>query len=248
MKIQYYSTESNLPAYVAQQWQDQDIQWLPWRPGDAVVTEHFMLFSPIWHHEYCLSCDANWKKYFAAEKKEVRLLTIGLEDMAHPNYWYLFDLPKEASSVFEKTLNCCEDWTPVSTGGLNIDQVLYRFLNGHGDVSLSQEFTKVLGFMRVIEEDQRKNTPYAETIKGLGIQEFLPPLWQSFVLRWQYHYPFFGCLPYYTLFQEMDDIIQHIDIFFQTDCQDVSLFTERRCKQNIERLNELITECCRYAN
>ena len=248
MQIQYYSTESNLPEHLSRHWQGQGIEWLLWQSGGAFATEYFVLFSPVWHHERYLSCDTAWKKYFVAEKKDVRLLTAGFEIAEHPNYLYLLNLSREASTVLAKALPCGENWIPVATGGLDMNQMLYRFLNGHGSTSLSQEFTKVLGFMRIIEEDQRKNVPYSDTLAGLGIRQFLPALWQSFVLRWRYHFPFFGCLPYYALFQEMDGIIRHIDIFFQTDCQDVSLFVERQCKKNIERLNDLITECCRYAD
>ncbi|MBK8705047.1 MAG: hypothetical protein IPN33_16780 [Saprospiraceae bacterium] len=244
--IAYWTAGENAAGFLGRQLQLQGLSWNPYELGAAVDCDVFILLSPVWCNNHFISCDNTWKKYFELNHPDVRFISSGFAELTHKNYIDLLNLPPDFSVFFTNAQRAGEEWEAANTGGLDMSQKLLNFFEGHGHDSIRQIFSPIYRILRIISDEIGQGTPYEELYSELITPNHLPQKWRIFQNRFSNYYPFFACLPFYPDFQQIKLLADSIDPYFESKCQDETLWKELTIEYKIREIHTLLSNAERY--
>lgn len=247
IKISYYATNWEVPDYLNVLLKPWGYELIEYQIGDIINNEMLLLISPVWINEHFISCDQNWKKYLQKENPDIKLITVGNLDTVQHNYIDILKPPKDFHFFFNQAKSVNEIWAPVNTRGLDMEAKLHRFFEGHGYDSIRQIFSPIHRRLNIISDTLDKGTPYHEIWVDLIMPTGLSDKWRIFRNRFSNYYPFFYCLPFFTLFEKIHILVNEIDPFFQQECSNQKLLTELECVLRINEINNLLLQIEKYA-
>lgn len=242
----YYATNPELPNYLIPFLQSEDYELKAYQIGEAINASIFLLFSPVWIHNCFISCDQSWKNYLQIENPQVKLISVGTVEVVHPNYIDILNLPNNFNYFFTNAKPAADSWTPIYTGGLKMEAKLHRFFEGHGNDSVSQVFTPINRQLNIIKDELKQGTAYAELWSDLIIPAKLPENWRIFRNRFINYYPYFFCLPFFTLFEKIYILVNELDAFFEQNCNNAKLFEALQCATKVNQIKELLSQTEKY--
>jgi len=243
----YYSSNPVLANYLCEQLGPQGYELQAFDPGIRRKSPVLLLFSPVWHHDMYISCDKSWKKYLSIKSPKIRLISIGLRNEQHPNYIDVLNLPKDFGQFFKNARTVSEEWEPVDTWGLDIEEKLKRFLEGHGADSIREIFTPINRTLKITHDELMQGTSFKELEENIIKPGNLHKKWQIFRNRFTNYYPFFGCLPFFDLFRKINISITHIHPFFQANYNTPEHFLSKEWMAELKNINLLLSEIETYA-
>ncbi len=246
MQIDFFASDKKLLQYFNLSGCGEII-WEPWR-HERPIRENLLLICPIKMENTFISCEQSWKNYLEQECPETIFVTAGFTEAEHSNYIDLLNPTQDLSLFFQKAAPAKADWTPVDTGGLDMKKMMKSFLDGHGDVSIRQEFTSILITLKIAEDSIRSNpgTDFDQIKLELLEPAQVISKWQSLKNRWSSYYPYFECLPYYSVFQEISQLLSGLSSFFE-DGGRLELSEELNCSEKLDRIRQLLNTCTQYA-
>jgi hypothetical protein len=244
MQIHFFATEPTRAEQILANCLPDCREWQPYSSGERVPL--LFLFSPLWCNEHYVSADISWKQYFARHQPETKLISIGVQAADHSNYLDLLQPPENFAIFLENARTCAEEWLPADTGGLDMNQKLKRFFEGHGNESVGEAFSILLRRFRIVNKELEDGTPYAEIHQDLLLPTQTPASWQKLVNRWQAYYLFFSCLPFWPLFQDIDRLMAEVQPFFDRECRSPELLQKLQIIDKIETINLRLKEAEQY--
>lgn len=252
-QVLYYARNENVPRYLNAKLQPHGYELVKYEIGAEIdqETSIFILFSPVKCNDRYVSCDASWKQYFQKKNADIRFITVGFakapqDEDAQKNYMDLLKLPADFDAFFAAALKASGDWTPAYTGGIDMQEKLQRFFEGHGMDSVDQVFSSVKANINFI--DGRLKRGYKlETIcrEYSGFPIFIER-WTIFRNRFSNYYPFFKCLPFFSLLEKIYNLTEKIDPFFQSGNQVEALYRELKVSERILEIHELFKDGEKY--
>ncbi len=247
MPILYYATNETYPNVLHPLLYAQGYDLVPYEIGDPIHSSFFFLFSPVWVHEHFISCDWNWKKYLQVEHPQVKLVTVGIQKAAHPNYIDMLRLPTDFQSFLAQAQPSERDWAPVNTGGLDMQEKLHRFFEGHGTDSVDQIFASLKMSINIFKDQIQAGDIFSNIRAEYdGYQNFIET-WRILKNRFSNYYPFFQCLPFFFLFQKIYNFIPKINIFFEDESEMDVNFKALQIYEHIEEIYNILNEVKKYA-
>ncbi|MCB0628997.1 MAG: hypothetical protein R2824_09785 [Saprospiraceae bacterium] len=208
--------------------------------------EYVFLFSPLWCHQHFISADVNWKNYLNQHHPETKLISVGVCPARSDNYVDLLRPPEDFTIFLKKAKICSAEWTPVDTCGLDMNQKLKRFFDGHGNESVQESFNRLLRRFRIVNDEISTGTSYREVYQELLQATQTPATWQKLVNRWQAYYSFFECLPFYSTFEKVNDLLTEVQPYFDEQCQSDNQLQNLHIIDKIESINRLLKEAEQY--
>lgn len=246
MQIDFFASDKKLLHYLSLS-NCQNITWETWQQEKS-IKGNLLLICPIKTDNIFISCEQSWKSYLEKEYPEIIFVTGGFTEAQHSNYIDLLNPPSNLSLFFHNAAPAKAEWTPVDTGGLDMKKLMNSFLDGHGDVSIRQEFTSILLTLK-IAEDSLQQDPGADfdeiRLELLGPARVMER-WQSLKNRWSNYYPYFECLPYFPIFQEIESLLSGLSPFFEDEGR-LELIEELKCTEKLDRIRHLLNTCSHYA-
>jgi len=206
-----------------------------------------ILSSPMYIDGVYVSAEGLWKNYLEYHTPEAILLIAGFLEAKHPNYLDLLKLPKKLEAVLSDAKTASDNWPPVTTDGLDMMEKIHRFFEGHGDESLTDAFDKILRTLRIAGDELKvHNDSYEEVKNDLLLPSKLPAKWTILKSRWANYFPYFQCLPFFELFKEIEQWLLEIDPFFETGCEQETLFWQLNCLEKIEKIKSNLTSISKH--
>lgn len=198
-----------------------------------------LIQEPVLVNNNYLSASCSWKHYLKLHSPRAILLSAGFGKMQDPNYLDLLNLPADTEEILFNARMVEEEWRPRTTGGVDVQKKIFRFFEGHGDESFTDELHKMLRICKIARDELKiHQSDFAEVREELLLPNKLPDKWNVLQSRWQFYQPYFLCLPYYGDFALLDSLFKEIAPFFASDCAAEKLFWETAC---VERLQDLKT-------
>lgn len=206
---------------------------LPELKNDDVL----IIQEPVFINNNYLSVSLCWKNYLQLHSPKSVLLNAGFGNGQDLNYLDLLDLPRDSNAFLFNARVVDEEWTPVSTGGVDVSQKLQRFFEGHGDESVTDELHKMLRVCKIARDELKiHEAPFAEVSTELLLPNKLPHKWNVLQSRWQFYIAYFKSLPFYEDFAALEEIFNTVAPFFTGGCLDENLFWETNCVERLEQL------------
>lgn len=206
-----------------------------------------ILSSPISIEGIYFSADGLWKKYLEYHRPEVILLNAGFKGAQHSNYLDLLTLPDNLTEFSNQAKLAGDSWSPVLAKGMDMQEKIRRFFEGHGDESLTDAFDKILRILRIVGDELKvHNIDYDEVKRELILPSNLPAKWLTLKSRWANYFPYFGCLPFYEEFNQIGEWLISIDPFFKSGCEQETLFWQLDCLDKIEKIKSNLTSISKH--
>lgn len=207
---------------------------LDFGPEDVLVIQE-----PILVNNNYLSASFCWKNYLKLHSPRAVLFSAGFGKVQDANYLDLLKLPADIEEAIYNARTAEEEWIPRTTGGVDVYKKLFRFFEGHGDESFTDELHKMLRICKIARDELKIHQADFEEVRNeLLLPNKLPDKWNVLQTRWQFYQPYFRCLPYFSDFASLDSLFNEIAPFFNSDCSKEELFWENAC---VERLKDLKT-------
>lgn len=249
MTIPYATTNELLPRYLAKSLESAGYELVPYiEKLDLDSFAVIILFSPMFLHDHYVTPDAVWQKYFKTHKPGLRLISAGFAGPVHSNYLDLSDIPADIDGFISRALPVSADIAPANVGGLDMTAKLKRFFEGHGGESIMNVFnalqraTSVIGYLQAQPGGEAEiNSAY------FGPDADFVHRWRRFSQRWARYHSFFVCLPFYSLFQKMDENVNKLDQVFNSVLLDLDLYTTSGSPAMIAEISELLANIELYA-
>lgn len=214
-------------------------------PSDLAGFEILLMVSPLNCNNIYVSSEAIWKKYFQLNSPDTIMLTAGFKSVEHTNYIDLLHLPADPKAFIKNARPALEKWEPPFSGGLNIEEKLQRFYQGHGDESVTDVLYTIIRIFSIAHvEMQQYDTPFADLQKELFSLNAVSAKWLELKNRWVNYIPFFHCLPFWHTFMEVDRLFDHIDPFFASDCSEEMLFWDLNCLETLKEIKDQLASIC----
>ncbi len=192
---------------------------------------------PIFINNNYLSASFSWKNYLKLHSPRAVLLSAGFGNLQDANYLDLLKLPADIEEVFFHARMAEEEWVPCTTGGIDVQEKIFRFFEGHGDDSVTDELHKMLRICKIARDELKiHEADFTEVRNELLLPNKLSHKWNVLQSRWQFYMPYFECLPYYQDFAKLGSLFKTIAPFFANECTEESIFWETRCVKNLELL------------
>ncbi len=245
--IPYYATNEAYPYVLRPLLCAQGYELIPYVIGDAIKGVFFFLFSPVWISEHFISCDASWKKYLQAQHPQVKLITVGIQQAEHPNYIDMLRLPTDFQSFLAQAQPASAHWTPINTGGIDMQEKLQRFFEGHGTDSVDQVFSSLKMSITIIKDQIEAGEIFSRIRAEYdGYKNFIET-WRILKNRFSNYYPFFKCLPFFFLLQKVHNLMSKINAFFEDESKMDVNFRELQIYEHIEEMHQILNEVKKYA-
>ena len=208
------------------------------------ITAHnliLLIFSPIKCGKLRLSPERVWKKGLAAENPDAILLSAGFEESQHSNYLDILNLPERLVDFLTRAKRAKDDWQPLFTGGLEMEEKLARFFKGHGKESVVKELIKINGKISALFEAVTEwQKPYEKVAVEAFDTDYTWHHWKIFINRWAYYYPFFEYLPFSEEIHLLDADIKNIAPFFESQGREANLFFSTNCAATVNRIQNTL--------
>lgn len=238
-----------LSQYLAAQNIRLEAHLLPFKEELTTLTEAkvIILSSPMYFDGIYVSADGLWKNYLEYHHPEVLLLVAGFLEAKQSNYLDLLNLPEHFLSMLAQAKKAKENWLPLTTGGLNMEEKIRRFFEGHGDESLTDEFDKIFRILRIAGDELKNHQAGYEEVKNeLLLMNKLPTKWKTLNNRWANYFPYFGSLPFFETFEQIEHWLRYIAPYFETGCEQETLFWQLNCLENIEKIKSNLTSISKH--
>lgn len=205
-------------------------------------SKYLLLISPFLINGIYVSAENIWKKYLYLEFPNTRLISVGFKKAEAKNHLDLLQRPKELKTFLQEAKKVSEDWSPIDTGGLNMQEKLNRFFEGHGKESVTDELEKILRILTIAKDEINEFQVDYETVKKeLILENRVPQKWQYLNNRWYSYKPYFKCLPFFPILEQIDHIFEQILPFFEQNCENENLFWEFDCVGKLKIIKDLLT-------
>jgi hypothetical protein len=218
--IRYLADAQNpLPESLRTYVETHGFGWQPWQADEGPGAILF-LFSPCWNGAQYLSVEGVWARFLAEEYPDTILVVVGSKGCEDANYIDVL-LPPDSLRAFLEQAPTARRFLhdqPVNTGALDLQERLFRFLNGHGDESILSITGNMLGDLRSIRLNLQKKAPEQSTLDGVLSylqSEKMQFQWQTVVNRWMNYQPFFQYLPFSTIFVFVSTLIETLHELFK---------------------------------
>jgi len=180
-----------------------------------------------------------WKKYLLNNGLKKQLIVAGFENSNNPNYVNILSLEKD----LEEAIREAQHISKKSKYPINHEDIIEKFhvfLNGHGDKSLLQEFTKVLIGIKNMNYalDRTISTPYKVVVKEL--YRPLKKNWKKFITKWRDYKNYFNYSPFFEELETIQNSIDLLNPFFHNE-PTKKLFKEIDCLKQVEAINQQLT-------
>lgn len=238
--IQYYASNNELPKAVLKRLQPLDYQCQKYNIGEEIKAPIFLLFSPLWHHKHFIASETIWKTYLEKTYRNIKFVVVGTKEEQQSNYIDILRLPDDFEAFFRTAKPAKEAWTPISMDGLDMTEKLKRFLEGHGEDSITKILTPITMDLTIINGNLQNDKVFDETWEALAIPNQLVEKWLIFSNRFSNYYPFFSCLPFFHFFEEINLLIQQLSPFFQSKKPNRLLFQNFDCYEKTKKIKTLI--------
>ena len=206
-----------------------------------------ILSSPLYFDGIYVSADGLWKTYLEHHHPEVILLTAGFLEVQQSNYLDLLYLPDALGHILSNAKRAKDNWTPISTGGLDMQEKIRRFFEGHGNDSITDQFDKILRILRIAGDELKLHQASYEEVKNeLLLPNHLPAKWSILQNRWTNYFPYFGSLPFYVAFEQVGAWLSAIAPYFETGCEQETLFWQLDCLERIEKIKSNLTSISKH--
>lgn len=217
--IKYIADPANpFPRILAEKWRPFgfSLHTATDSPDDGSV---WILFTPYYCNNRYMAIEQYCFKHLKKHYPQAKFIIIGNVAAHHTNYCDLFDLPESPEKLITEALTLSDEWTPVSSKAFNIMEKLQRFVDGHSkgstpDQSVREALSRVrkgLGVNRdALNDGDAPEEVFERVFKNDSIRNF-----SAIESRWISYYPFFECLPFCTIFVEIDREISKIRDAFQ---------------------------------
>lgn len=249
MTIPYATTNELLPRYLATHLEPAGYRLVPY--ADNLSTGSLsviILFSPMFLNDRYVSPDAVWQKYFKDRAPQLRIVSAGFAGPVHTNFLELSDIPADISRFLNQAVSVSGNPAPLHTGGLDMAAKLERFFEGHGGESIMSVFNTLQRAIVIINYLQTQPGGEKEIINAYfdTDADFLQR-WQQFVLRWNFYFPFWSCLPVIALFKNIDNHIKILDQVFNTNTFNLASYTDSAASKRFAEIQHLLGEIEIYA-
>ena len=244
MEIRYFGFQRNLIAPLEKRLASQKLSLLPCK--NKQLGEVLILFSPLYWNDHYLFTDYNWKAFLEQHAGKCKMISAGFYAASELNYLDLLNLPNDFSSFFAKARTAEENWQPIFTDGLDMNQKLKLFFKGHGKESIIPAFSHIIRVTEIVNIEAAEGTSLEELNRELIEPTNIVEKWHIFHNRWQAYYPFFGCLPFFSLFEKIDQTLEKIVRFFTGGCSPEFILKHPETVQHVHEIKNLLTEAEGY--
>lgn len=238
--IQLFSTQSTLADKIRSRFEQDGFVVSPANylsPSPAFT--YLCLCTPVFFHNTYMATAKLWKNYLSVHHPNTKLLTIGFQAASHSNHIDLLQWPANLKEYLAKAATVSESWQPVKEEGLDVEQRLHRFFEGHGDESLTDVLHKILRVLIMARDEVKHHqVAYEEVYRELIKNSHIREKWDLLINRWVNYLPYFRGLPFYNTFEEMDNTLKAIAPFFISNCQDENLFHNLECVEALKTIKE----------
>ena len=238
-----------LEQYVQVQNLRLEILSLPLQKELTNLTEAkvIILSSPLVIEGMYFAAEGLWKKYLEHHRPEVILLNAGFKGAQHSNYLDLLSLPKDWASFIEQAQTVSANWTPISNDGMDMQEKIRRFFEGHGDESLTDTFNKIFRILKIVGDELKiHQVDYEEVKRELILPNHLPTKWLTLKSRWANYFPYFSCLPFFDEFQKIGEWLASINPYFESGCEQETLLWQLDCLSTIEKIKSNLTSISKH--
>lgn len=238
-----------LASYLQAQNTRMEALFLPFKEELTKLKEAkiIILSSPIYVDGVYVSAEGLWKNYLEYHCPKAILLIASFTEVSHSNYLDLLQLPDKFADFLPKAKLANEKWGPVKSDGLDMMEKIHRFFEGHGDESLTDAFDKILRTLRIAGDELKvHHATYEEVKKELLLPNNLPAKWIVLKSRWANYFPYFQCLPFFDYFKQIETCLLEIDPFFETGCEQETLFWQLGCLEKIEKIKSNLTSISKH--
>lgn len=216
-----------------------------YNPSDFTGIPFLLIVSPFKCNKIYVSAEAIWKKFLYLNSPDTILLIAGFKSAKHSNYIDLLQLPTDPHKFLAEARSVAEKWNPPFSGGLNIEEKLQRFYQGHGDESVTDVLYTIIRIFSIADVEMKQyGTSFEELREDLFIKNAVTQKWQELKNRWVNYLPFFRCLPFWTVFSEVDQMFDHIDLFFNSEFSEEMLFWELKCLETLKKIKDQLAIIC----
>lgn len=246
MQIRSLPNEPELTDFLRSRFQAYNIDFVPLDNLQAPFPSVVLMFSPTWHNGIFVSIDQIWHNFLRIHSPQTVLITATFESDRSPNHLNLLDFPEDPIAFFKTALKCADLVQPFFSGGLEMTTILKKLYAGHGIDSIEEVMSRLVSILSQTAVHLERGKSYEEINQGLGLSEFLPDFWNKLRNRWHYYYPFLNILPFFQNFSRVNDLIEYLNPYFESGCNDDALFNHLECASNINQIKTLLDECWRY--
>lgn len=223
--------ENPVPHAVSKLWQKQEIKLIPWNWPNEQVQEGsiLLLFMPFLSGNNFLSAELVWRRFVGREAQcqQLKLIILGTAEATAPNYCDLFNLPDDPSALFAKALPASAPWEPVSSGGMDMQEKLERFLDGHSrsdrDQSAKEVFVRMRKGLLAYKDGISDGIEPTEYFRKRIFEEDTVLQLQTFLARWERYFPLFDALPFYYIFVAIEKELKALEALFLSPPTDEAL-------------------------
>jgi hypothetical protein len=178
-----------------------------YNPEYVPPTGVILLFSPVLLEERWISYESVWKNYFEATDPEIRLIQAGIQgSKSTANYLHLYAWPDDLH-VFLNTSKPVTDWTPRPTGGVDLNDQILLFFDGHGTDGFTEWKNKVQRVISGIAYKLHEGYSVAQIQHDLDEPE-KRLRFSSMIGRWRHYRRLFSLLPNEKNLQVIDDLVE----------------------------------------
>ena len=239
--ISYITTKDDFPTALSSYFEAHGFSLQPYELDNTKETQVsvLLLFTPFYTNGIYVSAESIWKKHLSTIQPKTILLTAGFRKAKHPNHLDLLDLPASFPSFLRTALPVEEEWQPIFSGGLDMDEKLQRFFEGHGQESVIEILHNIIRILNIARaEITIYQTSYAAITEDLIRPSNLAEKWRELRIRWVNYFPYFEYLPFQNLFCKVDQLFNFIDPFFSSGCEDEELLNELNCIGNLKTIKD----------
>lgn len=185
-----------------------------------------------------------WKKYLLKQGLEKQLIIAGFEQNENPNYVNVLSLKTDLEKAVQNSKYISDDCQyPINYD--DITEKLKVFLKGHGEKSLSKEFTAVLMKIKNMKSAIERTISMPYTYVKKKSYSKAKHDWKIFTAKWKDYKEYFDNCPFY---EEKIAIQQNVDLlnpFFECDPTQ-KIFKEIDCLERVELINEQLNKMEKY--
>lgn len=209
-------SENQIPEALRPWVAQQGFEWVAFQSGDTPAPV-LLIFSPVWNGQQYLSIEGVWAKYLAKDYPDTQLIVVGNQDTQDTNFVDVLQIQERFAAILEAAPAAIRFATamPVFTGGMDMGERMKRFLKGHGNESMAAICQEIY-FNLSPGRDALKNQPHLvqriiEAINDPSVKNN----WGTLASRWINYQPFFGYLPFYTIFEEIRLLMECLRPWFE---------------------------------
>lgn len=234
MKVYYLASDPRYIAGLKNYTEKQGLDLIPYH--NSKVPEDFevmLIFSPLRTFSIATLPELIWKKFLSQQNPNIKLIIASFKKTGHPNHIDLLNLPSNFVRFTQRSKTVAEVWIPVELEGLDLQEKLNRFYEGHGQESIIDSLGKILRKIKIINNElKNKTSTYQEVATAILDSNYHTEQWQRFRTRWKSYMSIFTYLPFYDELKLLEERIETISPFFHENGSTESSYINLNCYDN----------------